>query len=532
MRISFFGAAREVTGSCSLLETEGKKILIDCGMFQGGEFNEKKNHDPFPFNAKEINSVIVTHAHLDHVGRLPILAKEGFTGPIYATPATIKLMQLILDDALEVMRYNERHLGHAVLFAEEDIAKVASQFVAVDYSTPQVVGARFKEQLKVAEAVAVGSTALSPFQGEIQRGLPFNSPPPSPRGATGDLPSSEDTAASANKISGSSQGRPTPPYPPLREGEEATGRVIFTFHDAGHIFGSAFAEIQAKGKRIVFSGDVGNVDVPIVRDTQILPANLDALVCESTYGGRIHETISERQEIIEKMVVEAINRGGVLMIPSFSIERTQELLYELSELVRARRLPKVPIFLDSPLAIGATKVFREYPEYYDEQAESLFKKGDDLFEFAGLTMCQTREESKRINQVPVPKIIIAGAGMMNGGRIVHHALRYLSDQNSTLLFIGYQAQGTLGRKILDGESSVSVLGEKVRVRCRIKAIGALSAHGDQEKLLNWIGGGIQLPKKVYINHGEPAQSEALANRLTGDLGVKATVVDYGLSVKV
>ncbi len=221
------------------------------------------------------------------------------------------------------------------------------------------------------------------------------------------------------------------------------------------------------------------------------------------------------------------------MIPSFSLERTQELLYDLNELIdRQHRLPRVPIFLDSPLAINATKVYRKYTQYYDNEAEKLLKSGDDLFQFPGLTMTLTTVESKKINFVPGAKIIIAGAGMMNGGRITHHARRYLSDPKNTLLIIGYQARGTLGRQILDGVTPVNIMGERVAVRCRVKAIGAFSAHGDQEKLMDWIGGGNSLSKKIYLNHGEPTASDALQKRLTTELEIKTTVVDKGLTIKV
>ncbi|TAN33820.1 MBL fold metallo-hydrolase [Patescibacteria group bacterium] len=474
MQISFFGAAREVTGSCNLLEAGKHKILIDCGMFQGSDFNEGKNSDPLPFNPAELSAVIVTHAHLDHTGRLPLLIKGGFDGYFYATPATVELTQLVLEDALEVMVYNNRKFGSPILYSQEDVAGVMGRFKAVEY----------------------GETMC----------LPLPRPP---------------------LIKGRGNVRL-----PLNKGEEQEG-VGMTMYDAGHIFGSAFVEIEAEGKRVVFSGDIGNVDVPILKDTEPLMENIDALICESTYGNRLHESAAQRQDIIEKFVKEAIARGGTLMIPSFSLERTQELLYILNDLTdRKHKLPRVPIFLDSPLAIGATKVYRKYPRYYDEDAVKLFNEGDDLFEFPGLTMCDTKEESKRINQVPNPKIIIAGAGMMNGGRILHHALRYLTDEQSTLLIIGYQAQNTLGRQILDGKSPVRVMAENIPVRCSVQAIGALSAHADQEKLLDWMGGGKMLPKKVYLNHGEPEASDGLAARLKEDFGVKATVVNLGLSVKV
>ncbi|OGH83685.1 MAG: hypothetical protein A2261_03415 [Candidatus Magasanikbacteria bacterium RIFOXYA2_FULL_44_8] len=474
MQITFYGAAREVTGSCSLLEVGGgllgnkpkTKILIDCGMFQGSDFNEGKNSDPLPFDPKTLNAVIVTHAHLDHVGRLPILIKGGYEGHFYATPATIELAQLIMEDALSIMEYNHRKFSSPILYDTTDIAGVMQQFKPVDYYEPVILS---------------GAKNLDPSA----------------------IPQDDKNS------------------------------ISFKFYEAGHIFGSVFAEIQADGKKVVFSGDIGNVDVPILRDTDKMPDNVDAVVCESTYGNRNHEPVATRQKLLEDMVTEAIGRGGVLMIPSFSLERTQELLYDLNDLVdHQRRLPRVPIFLDSPLAINATKVYRKYTQYYDEGARDWLLSGDDLFQFPGLTMCETREESKKINATPGPKIIIAGAGMMNGGRIVHHAMRYLSGDKNTLLIIGYQAHGTLGRQILDKVSPVTVMNEKVQVHCAVKSIGAFSAHGDREKLMDWIGGGDTLPKKVYLNHGEPEASEALAKRLTEELEVKAMVVSAGLMVRV
>lgn len=452
MTITFLGAAHEVTGSCSLLEGEREKILIDCGMFQGGEFLDPRNQEPFPFEVNKLAAVCVTHAHLDHVGRLPLLIKAGYAGYIYATPATIELLELILHDAFEIMYYNHEKFGAPLLYEITDIAKVVSQCKPLDYYQSTMVGAE-------------------------------------------------------------------------RD-------ISLTLHDSGHIFGAAFVEIKFEGKHLVFSGDVGNVHVPILRETDALPGGLNALVCESTYGGRNHESMVSRQALIEKLVVNAINRGGTLMIPSFSLERTQELLYDLNVLIaHQHRLPHVPIFLDSPLAIAAMRVYRKYPAYYDEEATKYIKDGDDLFDFPGLTVCQTREESKKINQVPGSKIIIAGAGMMNGGRILHHALRYLSDERSTLLIIGYQANGTLGRQILEGNSPVKVLGETVQVRCRVQAIGALSAHADQQKILSWIEAANPRPHRVFFNHGEPESSLALALKLK-DQGIAAEVARPGVKMEI
>lgn len=485
MHITFYGAAGEVTGSSSLVEASGLKILVDCGMFQGSDKSEAKNAEPLPFNPRELTAVAVTHAHLDHVGRLPLLAKGGFMGNFYATAPTIELAKITMEDTVNIMTHDHQKFGRPILYTEADVADVMARFKQVEYGEPM----------------------------RIERNLS-----PTPRPPKGDLRSAE--------------GRGSHPPSFTKEGSGG-GHVTLTFHDAGHIFGSSFIEIQGENKKVVFSGDVGNINVPILRDTEMLPTNIDALVCESTYGDRMHESVRDRERIIEQMIAGAIQKGGVLLIPSFSIERTQELVYELNDLIdRQHKLPRIPIYVDSPMAIDAIKVFRKYPEYYDDQAQKFFRAGDDLFDFPGLTLTYTREESMKINHIMGPKIIIAGAGMMNGGRILHHAIRYLSDKRNTLLIIGYQAYGTLGRDILEGKSPVNVNRERVEVRCQVKSIGALSAHGDQEKLLDWIGGSSMLPKKVFLNHGEPKASDVLAKRIRTDLGAQATVVSAGLTVTV
>ncbi len=480
MKITFYGAAHEVTGSNSLLEIGNKKFLIDCGMFQGSDFLEAKNNDPLPYNPSELNGVFVTHAHLDHVGRLPVLIKNGYTGFIYATRPTIDLLELTLRDAAEIMNYDHKKFQRPILYTDEDVSKVMAQCKAVEYN----------ESLHVT-----GSSVISTSDNE------------------------EKSSSSVSETGSLAKAR-----------YDNKSGVTFIFHDAGHIFGSAFIEVQAEGKKVVFSGDVGNEHVPILRDTEPLPFNLDALICESTYGDRIHESTQERQKVIEQMIADAIGRGGVLMIPSFSIERTQELIYELNDLIdRSHRLNRIPIFLDSPMAIDAVKVFKKYPEYYDDEAKKLLKEGDDMFDFPGLVSTYSREESMKINHTPGPKIIIAGAGMMNGGRILHHALRYLSDPKNTLLIIGYQSHGTLGRQIQEGVSPVHLLGEVVDVRCAVHTIGALSAHGDQKKILSWINAA--KPKQVYLNHGEPDVKIKLQEKFS-EIGIKATPVEEAMMIEI
>jgi len=450
MKISFYGAAHEVTGSCHLIETSTKKILLDCGMFQGSNFSEGKNHDKFPFDPKSIDVVILSHGHLDHTGRAPKLVKEGFAGEIYATKATCEFAKLIWEDAANIMKYNKKKFQLPVLYGEADIDIAVDRCVGVDYH----------------EKVDLGDG------------------------------------------------------------------ISFVLKDAGHIFGSAFIELTADGKTIGYSGDMGNENVPILKDSESL-GNVDVLLCESTYGDRVHESLKERRDAIFDLMKEGCQKGGTMMVPAFSLERTQEFLYELNKMSEHDRdMPDMPVFLDSPLAIKATAVYKKYPEYYDTEAMKHYMHDDDFLDFPQLKSTTTREESKKINGVPGPKMIIAGAGMMNGGRILHHAHRYLSDPNSMLIIVGYQAHGTLGRRLYEGAETVKIFGDEIPVRCTVKAIGSLSAHGDQKKLMKWISSGEQLPKKVYFVHGESHGATELAHRVRDELGIHAIVPEFGDTVEV
>lgn len=446
MKISFYGAAHEVTGSCYLLQTKDKNILIDCGMFQGSDFNEAKNTDEFLFDPKKLDAVFVTHAHLDHVGRIPKLVRDGYAGPIYMTKGTVELALLIWDDAHKIMEYNHKKFQSPILYTESDINRAHELCVGVDYR----------------KAVDVGG-------------------------------------------------------------------VTAVWKDAGHIFGSAFIEVIAEGKKIVFSGDIGNNNVPILRETDQI-GKADILLCESTYGDRDHETHKESVDLVMKLIKEGYDRGGTIMIPSFSLERTQEFLYVLNQ--RKDTLPNLPIFLDSPLAIHALPVYRKYAEYYDREAKFLSDAGGDFFLFDKLEITSTPEQSKQINNVPSPKMIIAGSGMMNGGRILHHAFRYLSDPKSTLIIIGYQAEGTLGRKLYEGTDKVKIFNQTIDVKCTIKAIGGLSAHGDKTKLLSWIGNSEKRPEKVFCVHGEPSSATALAHSIRDKFGLKTYVPEFGETVEI
>jgi metallo-beta-lactamase family protein len=438
MNITSHGAAREVTGSCHRVETASTRLLIDCGMFQGSAFNDARNFRPFGFAAEDVDAVILTHAHLDHVGRLPKLIREGFKGPIYATPPTVEMVKIILEDAYEIMEEQFEKEYRPKLYEQEDLNKTLARLKSVDYSRWKTIG-----DLK------------------------------------------------------------------------------FRFRDAGHIFGSAFVELEEQGGvRAVFSGDIGNIDTPILRPTAQIGSS-DIVYIESTYGNRIHEDLSTRSALFEKIVLDTYRKRGVLLIPSFAVERTQAVLYDLNAMFEHHGMKEYDVYLDSPMAIKMTEVMQRYPQYYDQEAAKLITRGDDFLTFPKLHLSLTRSDSKTINDAPCPKIILAGSGMMNGGRITHHLLRYLSKKTTTLLIVGYQASGTLGRKLYMGEKQVYVNNESVHVNATVVSIGSFSAHGDQRKLVNWIKGAKTKPKKIFCTHGEGESCVALATTITSELGISA-----------
>ncbi|MEN9558451.1 MAG: hypothetical protein RL141_820 [Candidatus Parcubacteria bacterium] len=440
MTISFYGAAREVTGSCSLVQTARTRLLIDCGMFQGSAYADAKNYQDFPFDPSSIDGVALTHAHLDHVGRLPKLVKDGFRGKIHATPPTCDIAGVVMENAEQLMCDEEERECRPRLYGIPDVERTMKRMKRVDYS----------------------------------------------RWVT-------------------------------------LGDLRFRFRDAGHIFGSSFIEVeQIGGPRAIFSGDLGNRDAPFLRPTA-QPATADALIVESTYGNRLHENLAVRTERLREVIVSTIKRKGVLLIPAFAVERTQEILYEIHQMGEHGGLPHVDVYLDSPMGIKIVDIIKRYPEYYDRAALRRVSVGKDLFRFPNLHRTPSKQESKQINTAPRPKVIIAGAGMMNGGRILHHLIRYLGDSKTTLLIVGYQASGTLGRKLYEGAKTVTVMGERIQVKANVVALGAYSAHADQRKLLDWIGSAPSLPAHVYCTHGEEGAAVALASRVTEELGIPADV---------
>ena len=439
MKLTFYGGVGEVTGANYVLESGGERIMVDCGLHQGGHYAERRNFEPFLYNPEDIGAVFVTHAHIDHIGRLPKLWKDGFRGAVYSTPPTKDFAELLLLDSEHILFKEAEREKKPPIYTTADIKGVMKLWRGIEYH----------------EEVKVGNFGV---------------------------------------------------------------RLL----DAGHILGSAAIEVSAEGKTVVFSGDLGNYPAPIIQPAEKMGA-ADYCLIESTYGNRIHEGVDKRREMLEDAIEDTVKAGGVLLIPSFAMERTQELLYHLHQLFKEGRAPRVPVFIDSPLAIKLTAIYKKYENYFNAETEKLVHSGDDILNFPGLRLTLTTEQSKEINDVPPPKIIVAGSGMSHGGRILHHELRYLSDPKSAILFVGYQAIGSLGRQILDGAPSVKIFGEDTPVRCRRIAIGGYSAHADQPLLLKWIEPMRMTLKKAFVVQGEEKASEALAGKIRDEMAVLAVV---------
>ena len=440
MKLTFHGGTQVVTGACYLLETKEAKILVDCGLFQGKREWRELNFADWPFDPAEIDFVLLTHSHMDHVGRVPKLVKDGFKGKIITTKPSRDFSHLFLLDSAHLQEEEARAIGREPLYSKTDVEASRKLFQGVDYG------------------------------GQI----------------------------------------------------ELTKDVKCRFTDAGHILGSAIIEIWADGKKIVFTGDLGNPPVPLLKPTELVD-EADYVIIESAYGDRNHETAEQRQNILEDAIEDIVASKGTLMIPAFAMERTQEVLYELNELVERSHVPKVPIFVDSPLAIKATAVYRNYENYFNQEATHLINSGDDIFKFPGLKMTVSSQESRKINNVSKPKVIIAGSGMSTGGRILFHEKLYLPDPNSKLLIVGYQVEGTLGRKLLKGAKEVMIKNEKVSVKAKIQAVGGYSAHADQQKLTQWLDHLKRPVQQIFVVQGESGTAKALAQKVGDELGMKATV---------
>ncbi|MCC6323626.1 MBL fold metallo-hydrolase [Candidatus Nomurabacteria bacterium] len=436
LKITFANGAGTVTGANFLLEGNGKKFLIDCGLVQGERIADELNWTPFTYDPSSIDILFITHAHIDHIGRIPKIIQDGFKGRIISTIPTQDIVQIMLEDTAHILsRDNEHHLKD--IYSAENIKRAMELWEGVEYH--QVIN--------------------------VDHGFQFS------------------------------------------------------FKDTGHILGSGMVEIVYNGKKIIFTGDLGNSPSPILPDNEKVE-DADYLIMESVYGDRNHEDRNERKVKLAKVINENYKRAGTLMIPVFSLERTQELIFEINEMVEEKAIPFMPIFLDSPLAIKLTRIYKTHSKYFNQNARDIIASGDDIFNFPGLKMTEETEESKAILSVPNPKIIMAGSGMSNGGRILHHEKNYLPNPQDTILLIGYQSVGTLGRLIQEGVKKVHIMNEEIPINAHVEMISGYSGHKDSDHLVEFVADTAKTVKKVFTVMGEPKAALFLAQKLKDNLGVE------------
>ena len=454
--IQFLGAARTVTGSKHLIEVDGYRAMVDCGLFQGLKELRLRNWDPFPLNPASINTVILTHAHIDHTGYLPKFVHDGFDGPVYATPATVELSRIMLPDSARLQ--------------EEDAAYVNK----------------------------TGSSKHHPA-------LP--------------LYNERDATEACRHLQSVNYHKRV----------QLTKKLSFEFVTAGHILGSSFVifDFESKDsqrKRMVMTGDLGRYDEPIIND----PANVDEadyIVVESTYGNREHPDFDVKARLAE-IINETAKRGGHVLIPAFAVGRTQQLLYLLRELEEENRIPILRVFVDSPMAGKATKLYLRHKEDHDPNMKDLTDDQINPLATKRFNLARTVAESKSVSAVEESTIVISASGMATGGRILHHLRKRLPDERNTVIFVGFQAEGTRGRRLLDGEQEIKIFGEFVPVRAQIERLENLSAHADSREVLRWLGGFKRAPEKVFLVHGEPAAQEAMKNKIVEKFGWPVEIPEY------
>jgi metallo-beta-lactamase family protein len=451
MHLEFHGGAGGVTGSHTVLDTGKGRLAVDAGTFQGGDGQDELNRRGFCHNVRGLQAVILTHAHIDHSGRLPYLVKQGYGGPIFATMASADLCDVMLRDSARLMeeesihggRHPDQGLARPPLYDEADVERTLRRFRPVRY------------------------------------GEPF--------GAAG---------------------------------------VPALFRDAGHILGSATLELELGGRRLVMSGDLGRPGSPILRNPEPV-AEADWLVLESTYGDREHADKQDRGRRLYDIIRETVGRGGNVVIPAFAVGRTQDILYELNHYSERGLLKGVPVFVDSPMAISASEIYRRHPECYDSETKALLSRGDDPLSFPGMRHTRSREDSKAINALRDPHIVISASGMCAGGRVVHHLAHNIERPESTILFVGYQAEGTLGRRIKDRTGPVRLLGKEFQPRAQVEVLDAFSAHADRSELLDWLASFKRFPETVFLNHGEEASSASLAEAVRSRFGADVRIPARG-----
>ena len=468
MKITFLGATKTVTGSNFLVEAAGKKFLVDCGMYQGHGEIEEKNYDDFLFNVDEIDFMLLTHAHIDHSGRIPKLYNAGYRNPIYAQKATCDLCSIMLPDSGHIQEMESEWKN------KKRIRQGKQPYVPM-YTAQDAI-----DSLEVFKPVA---------------------------------------------------------YDEIVDVDE---NIKVRFNDAGHMLGSSIIEIWAnengKETKAVFTGDLGNNDIPLLASPTMIET-ADYLVMESTYGNRLHIRNDDKATLFLNIVYETLEKNGTVVIPSFAVGRTQEILYELNKIkentddeefkIKYEKLMHVPVYVDSPLAVSATEIFRENTDLFDDDVKKAMARGDNPLEFAGLKFTKTADESKALNESTEPAIIISASGMCEVGRIKHHLKHNLWNSNSTILFVGYQAPGTLGRRIVDGEKRVKIFGEEINVNARIEYIEGYSGHADQEWLLNFVYSFYTKPKHIFLVHGEEEGQEVLKEKIIENANIPVTIPSFG-----
>lgn len=462
MKLTFYGAVGQVTGSNHLIEIDGYKILVDCGLFQGSSSEKRMNFEELPYDPGQIDMLILTHAHIDHSGRIPLLFKKGFKGEVICTRATKGLCEIMLPDSAHIQEYETEYKNRKrkragkkplePLYNKQDAQKALENFRAVDYNNV----------IKINDLVHV------------------------------------------------------------------------RFRDAGHILGSSIVEFWGreadKTIKVVFSGDIGKYDTPIINDPSEIE-EADYLVMESTYGNKRHIYKENADRRMFEVIEETLKKNGTVIIPSFAVGRTQEMIYGLNRQIdlreRYKLIKNVPVYVDSPLAISATEVFKKNTEYFDDEAKKYILGGDNPLDFENLVFTRTAEESKMINKTEGPKIIISASGMCDAGRIKHHLKHNIWKEDTTVLFVGYQAPGTLGRRILDGADEVRIFGDTIKVRARIEMIDGFSGHGDMDDLDKFVNNFKKKPKNIFLVHGERDQITAFSARLAESYGLTSTIPEMG-----
>jgi len=496
--LQFLGAVGTVTGSQFLVSAGERCVLVDCGMFQGSPHELTRNRMAFAFDPTKLDTLLLTHAHLDHCGRIPALVKAGFRGPIRGTSGTLDLAEIVLRDAAKLQqeaenRWRRKHPDEA---AAHD-AELGSEEAAVE------AGPTMPERLREAkpEGMTMHRAALYTM---------------------------EDVEATVRQ------------FEPIDydQAQEVAAGFTATFRDAGHILGSAIIELGVSdgsaSTTIVFSGDLGRCDTPILRDPTPI-SHADFVLVESTYGNREHAPHDQAIAELAKAIAEVSDDRGVLLVPAFAIGRTQELVWVLDELVRDGRIPRLPLYLDSPMASRASEVYLRHPEDYDDETATLLHSGDSPLAYPGETYTNEVDQSKGIRSQPRPLMLVASSGMLTGGRIMHHLKDFLPDTACTLLFIGYQGEGTLGRHLQGGGKTARIDGAEYPVRCRIRSISGFSAHADEHELDDWLGnfaraggasGADGRPKRVFVVHGDPDAAEAFAARIRTQMHVPTHLPTY------